>query len=222
MRTPKGFVFSLKVPKSITHEKGLVGCEAEVEEFIKVAHILDEKLGVVVFQFPFFDKWQVKDRREFTDRLIPFLKKLPSGYKFAIEIRNKQWLDAEFAGMLRAYNVALVLQDFSLMPQPNELTFDPITADFTYIRWLGDRKVIETLTQTWNKVVDDKTNRLASWVVYCQQIQKRGIAQYIYANNHFEGFSPATVNKFRNLWSAKGLGELADPRPIQREKLLFD
>jgi uncharacterized protein YecE (DUF72 family) len=222
LRTPKGFVFSLKVPQTITHEKGLVACEAEFEEFTKVVDILDEKLGVVVFQFPFFDKWKITDRHEFTDRLIPFLKKLPLDYKFAIEIRNKQWLDAEFADMLRVYKVALVLQDFSLMPHPNELTFDPITADFTYIRWLGDRKGIEALTQTWNKVVVDKTDRLASWVDYCQEIQKRGVKQYIYANNHFEGFSPATANKFRDLWAAKGLGQLAKPRPIQREGSLFE
>jgi uncharacterized protein YecE (DUF72 family) len=221
LRTPKGFVFSLKVPQTITHEKMRVACAAEFEEFIKVVHILDEKLGVVVFQFPFFDKWRVKDRHEFTDRLIPFLKKLPSGYKFAIEIRNKQWLDAEFAEMIRTYKVGLVLQDLSYMPLPTELDFDPITADFTYIRWLGDRKGIETRTQTWNKVVDDKTDRLISWVDYCQQIQKRGIKQYIYANNHFEGFSPATVAKFRGLWSERGLGELAT-RSIKRESSLFE
>jgi uncharacterized protein YecE (DUF72 family) len=80
LRTPKGFVFSLKVPQTITHEKGLVACEAEFEEFTKVVDILDEKLGVVVFQFPFFDKWKITDRHEFTDRLIPFLKKLPLDY----------------------------------------------------------------------------------------------------------------------------------------------
>jgi hypothetical protein len=41
------------------------------------------------------------------------------------------------------------------MPHPSELsrTFDPITADWTYIRWLGDRKGIERITTTWDKPI---------------------------------------------------------------------
>ena len=46
--------------------------------------------------------------------------------------------------------IALVLQDISDVPVFAELTkkFDPITTDWTYIRWLGDRKGIEKLTMT--------------------------------------------------------------------------
>jgi hypothetical protein len=42
------------------------------------------------------------------------------------------------------------------MPSPSELTFDPITTDWTYIRWLGDRKAIETQTTNWDKTVVDR------------------------------------------------------------------
>ena len=34
-RTPENFVFSVKVPQTITHEKVLVECDAELEEFLK-------------------------------------------------------------------------------------------------------------------------------------------------------------------------------------------
>jgi len=64
---------------------------------------------------------------------VPFLAKLPNSYKFAIEIRNRNWLDAEFATLLRARSVALVLQDRSWMPSPSELKFDPITAAWTWL-----------------------------------------------------------------------------------------
>ena len=71
--------------------------------------------------------------------LTPFLKKLPTDHKFVIEIRNKTWLDARFADVLREYNVALALTDTSFMPRPWEMKekFDLITADFAYVRWLG-------------------------------------------------------------------------------------
>jgi uncharacterized protein YecE (DUF72 family) len=221
-RTPPGFVFSLKVPQSITHQKALVDCDAEFEEFLAVISGLGEKLGLIVFQFPFFDKFKIKDRHEFTDRLIPFLKKLPGAYRFAMEIRDKAWLDAELADTLRAFKVALVLQDLSFMPHPTDLRFDPITADVTYIRWLGDRKGIERQTMTWDKIVEDKTRKLNGWVDYCQQIRKRGVKQYIYANNHYEGHGPATIEKFRSLWSSKGLGEVGKLRKANVRTSLFD
>ena len=44
-----GFIFSLKVPRTITHEKVLVECDKEFEEFVDTAHVLDEKLGPIVF-----------------------------------------------------------------------------------------------------------------------------------------------------------------------------
>jgi hypothetical protein len=60
--------------------------------------------------------------------------------------------------MLREYNVAFVLQDQSWMAGSAELfeKYDPVTADFTYIRWLGDRKGIEKLTKVWDKAIIDR------------------------------------------------------------------
>ena len=49
LQTPPGFIFSLKVPRTITHEKVLVECDKEFEEFVDTAHVLDEKLGPIVF-----------------------------------------------------------------------------------------------------------------------------------------------------------------------------
>jgi uncharacterized protein YecE (DUF72 family) len=34
-RTPEDFIFSVKVPQVITHEKALVDCDSEFEEFVK-------------------------------------------------------------------------------------------------------------------------------------------------------------------------------------------
>ena len=223
LKTPQGFVFSVKAPQSITHDKVLVNCDAEIKEFLDTISILGEKLGPIVFQFPYFDNSQMRDAFAFTDRLIPFLNKLPKNYRFAVEIRNRKWLDAELADLLRTLKIALVLQDIRSMPGPQELKFDPVTADWTYIRWLGDRKGIEAVTQTWDRIVEDKTARLSSWVDYCQRIQRRGVKQYIYANNHYEGFSVATVEKFRNIWRGRGFPELDKPLRIRpKEPSLFE
>jgi hypothetical protein len=46
-RTPDGFVFSAKVPQTITHDKVLVDCDAELKEFLDTIGILGDKLGPV-------------------------------------------------------------------------------------------------------------------------------------------------------------------------------
>jgi len=142
-RTPDDFIFAVKVPQVITHEKVLVDCASEFEEFVKTMDILGPKLGPMVFQFPVFDKWKFPKQDSFLTVLAPFLEKLPADHKFAIEIRNKTWLDAKFADLLREHNVALALTDTSFMPRPWEMKekFELITADFTYVRWLGDRSL---------------------------------------------------------------------------------
>ena len=114
------------MPQTVTHEKVLVGCDPEMKQFVEAMGILGEKLGPMVLQFPFFNKAVFKSQTDFLDRLIPFLKYLPQDYRFAVEIRNREWLDAQFARVLRDFHVALVLQDQSRMPPPNELSKDSI------------------------------------------------------------------------------------------------
>ena len=69
-------------------------------------------------------------------------------------------------GLLR-HNVAVALTDTSFMPRPWEMkgALDLVTADFVYVRWLGNRKGIAEQTTTWGKTVVDRQDDLRSWVV---------------------------------------------------------
>jgi uncharacterized protein YecE (DUF72 family) len=62
---------------------------------------LGEKLGPLLFQFPYFNKKAFLGLNDFLARLVPFLKKLIKGYRFAVEIRNKNWLVPQFVEALR-------------------------------------------------------------------------------------------------------------------------
>ena len=220
-RTPDGFLFALKAPQVITHEKVLVGCEPELAEFLDVVGLLGNKLGPILFQFPFFPKSTFEDRHAFFDRLVPLLKILPRGYKFAAEIRNRSWLDAELVGLLREHRVALVLLDQSRMPDPTELKFDVVTTDWSYLRWLGDRRAIEAQTTTWNKTILDRSAELTRWVDFCYQLLKRGIVIYAYANNHYAGHAPATLREFQDLWRSRGFPPLPPPPSLGPQAFLF-
>jgi uncharacterized protein YecE (DUF72 family) len=202
-KTPPDFIFAAKVPQIITHEKVLLSCEREFEEFIDTMRLLDDKLGPLLLQFPYFKETDFA-AGDFLTRLRSFLKRLKgTAIRYAIEIRNKAWLDQKFADILREYNIAFVLQDQGWMPRPHQLKFDYITADFAYVRLLGDRKGIEKQTKAWDKVIVDRSRELRSWVDTCQQIVKRGAPTFVYINNHYAGHAPATVAEFLRLWGAK-------------------
>jgi uncharacterized protein YecE (DUF72 family) len=201
-KTPPGFILSAKIPQVITHEKVLQDCDEDLKHFLETMNLMGDKLGPLLFQFGYFNEKAFKSRGEFLARLKPFLKSLPKGYKFALEIRNKNWLTAEFFDLLRTHQVAFALIDQAWMPGASEIfeKFDPITADFTYIRLLGDRKGIEQKTKVWDKVIVDRSRDLRSWVDVCERTTRRGVSTYVYVNNHYAGHAPATVASFLKLW----------------------
>src|ERR1700676_467045 len=216
-KTPEGFVFAAKVPQVITHEKMLLDCDAEFTEFIETMDLLGKKLGPLLFQFGYFNKSVFPGVNDFLARLRPFLKKLPKDHKFAVEIRNKSWLVPPFVEALRECGVALALIDQSWMPRPAQWfeKFDPITADFTYVRWLGDRKGIEKQTKVWDKIIVDRRAELTEWVEVLKKVHERRIQILAFANNHFQGFGPGTLEEFKKLWGRQAGTETKRNRTVQ-------
>lgn len=205
LKTPPGFIFAAKIPQLITHEKVLVDCDDDLTHFLKTMDALGEKLGPLLFQFGYFNKSAFKSQAEFLAKLKLFLKKLPKGYMFAVEIRNKYWIDQKYVDVLRENNVAMALIDQSWVPRPWEMKnkIDLATTDWTYVRWLGDRKGIEQQTKTWDKVIIDRKSELKNWVdVLKQMVNDKKIRKLFgFMNNHYTGHSPATVKLFTDLWN---------------------
>ena len=220
-KTPPGFLFAAKVPQSITHEKLLLDCEEEFQEFVERMQLLGTKLGVLLLQFPYFNKQAFRSVDGFLERLAPFLEHLPKGVRFALEVRNKYWLGPRLFDLLRSRGVALAFTDHPWMPRPGEWfqKGDPVTADFSYVRWLGDRKGIEERTKTWDKTIVDRRGELTEWANVCWKISARGIPIFAYANNHYAGHAPATVRLFQEIWEKEGRGaESAEDRGAARSQ----
>ncbi len=202
-KTPDRFLFAAKVPQTITHEKVLEKCEGQMKNFLAVMDLLGEKLGPLLLQFPYFNKKKFATVNDFLKRLVPFLEQLPAGYRFAVEVRNKNWLGEPLLAVLRERGIALALVDHPWLPRPRDLLkrINPLTAEFTYIRWLGDRKGIEEQTKTWGKVIVDRRRELLEWVEACRKLSRARVEIFGYANNHYAGHAPATVRQFLELWN---------------------
>lgn len=202
-RTPTGFTFAAKFPSAITHQKLLVDCERETDEFLGVMELLGEKLGPLLLQFPYFNQEVMPNPDEFLSRLARYLERLPGRHRYAVEVRNKNWLAQPLLDLLRKHGVALALVDQVWMPTITQLAekFDVLTADFTYIRWIGDRKRIEKQTKTWDKIIINRERETHIWARYIRQFLHRGETVYAYYNNHYAGFGPGSIALFNNTWN---------------------
>lgn len=192
-RTPADFVFAAKAPQTITHERFLQDCQEELAAFLAVMGRLGERLGPVLFQFPYFSKKKGVTFTDFMHRLTPFLEALPAERPpLAVEVRNKTWLTPPLFDLLREHNVALALIDHPWMAPPEALAaMDGIlTGPFAYIRWLGDRYAIEKITKVWDAPVLDRRERLEQWAAVIRGIASGGRPVFGYVNNHYSGFAP--------------------------------
>lgn len=183
--TPDGFIFSAKVPRTITHEKVLRDCDRELSEFLGRMDILGDKLGPLLFQFPYGFKVS-----EF-DTLASFIGALPSGYRFVIEVRHKSWLGDRFYGLLEENGIPLAMIDHPWMPR-----IDRLTGPFAFVRWLGDRKGIEKKTKTWDRIIVDRTDALRWWAERIRGMLARGVDVFGYFNNHYAGYAPGSLESF--------------------------
>ena len=134
--TPEGFVFCPKMVQTVTHERELVGCQAETQAFLDRMSMLGDKLGPVVLQF----HYQFKPDR--MGVLATYLESLPENRRFAVEVRNRGWLTDGFYQVLNEHRTALVLGDLHYMPR-----LDVVTTDFVYVRWLAESGRAQRLLQ---------------------------------------------------------------------------
>jgi len=195
-RTPENFGFSLKVPQTITHEKALVNCGAEVDAFISAARRLRNKLLCCLLQFGYFNRKAFDDLDAFLARLDPFLTTWPKDVPVAVEIRNKAWMVPSFVECLRGQNAVWALADQEWMPTPWYLVnkMDVITGPFAYIRLLGDRAAVDALTPTLDHIVIDRTDQIQANAQAIKKLSER-VQVVGFVNNHFAGYSPETIRQ---------------------------
>ena len=207
-RTPDTFRFALKMPGEVTHERRLRGGDDVVKTFCKRAELLGDKLGVILVQMP--PDFTPADR----SALEAFVKRLPSGFRFAMEFRHPGWLEGDILGLLRSAGVGHTLSDGPWIPRDRlmDRALEP-TADFAYFRWLGDRPQFED----YSELLFDRSAEISRWADVLKELSGQVREIYGFFNNHYEGHSPASARRL-----LRGLGQpVIDPDELDPQLSLF-
>jgi len=135
-QVPADFQFAMKVTDEITvkkfpnlarfgHRAGqpnehFLNAQLFADAFLRPCEPFQNNIGLLMFEFSKFYPSDYEHGREFVADLDKFLGQLPKGWPFAIEIRNKHWLQPDYFACLASHKVAHVLNSWNAMPPVNE------------------------------------------------------------------------------------------------------
>ena len=129
---PRGFRFSVKLPRTITHEARLAGVEALIDRFCAEAGALGPKLGCVLVQLPPSLRFDAPVARAALAALRARFACL-----LACEARHGSWFGAEATALLRELGVTRVIAD----PPAGEPGPYAASAPVAYVRLHGSPRI---------------------------------------------------------------------------------
>jgi uncharacterized protein YecE (DUF72 family) len=210
--TGSEFRFACKLPREITHLKRLHDCGTELQSFLRAMETLAPKLHVLVIQLP--PSFAPKDGRI---ALRKFLEQLPRDFRYAIEFRHPGWHRPQIIRLLEKHRVCWVWADSSPLNERNLAPFEflPRTTDFIYLRLLGDYATKYDSDggrlHHYGKLLWKREAALESWSLRLERHLSDVRSDWIFVNNHFEGFAPESCQRL-----AKRLGfELLLPSEME-------
>lgn len=203
-QVPDGFLFSLKVPQEITHERRLVDCGDVLTRFCRRAALLGPALGPLVAQLSPDFRPSLATRHA----LEAFLADLPADFRWAIEFRHPAWLVGGTLDRLAAHRVALVLADGRWIPRSTmlDLALQP-TTDFAYVRWIGSGRGPEDFSRSQI----DRRHDMGLWAAVLERLSDRVDLLLGYFSNQYEGHGPHSVRVLERL-----LGGSARPEAVRQ------
>ncbi len=130
---PGGFRFSVKIPKLISHERGLRRARDPLARFLDESAGLGAKRGPLLLQLP--PSFEYDDRR--VGRFFDLLRGMHTG-PVACEPRHASWLSERAARTLARFEVARVAAD---PPRAAGLDEPAGWSGLVYYRWHGSPRM---------------------------------------------------------------------------------
>ena len=214
-QTPETFRWGFKIPEQITvpiwpvHPRygALSGREnptfldAELldQGFLRALEPYRKKIGVLIFEFGTMKHRRCESLADFVKALDGFLARLPAGWRYAVEIRNPEFLRLSYFACLRAHGVTHVYSSWTRMPEigeqmaiPDSQTSDVLVARALLRRGRPYEDAVRQFTP-YDRVqeVNEPVRRGLRELIDIARVDGR--PAFIFVNNRLEGNSPGTI-----------------------------
>ena len=222
-QVPDGFQFAPKVCGDITLKQfphltrfgsragkvnpHFLNATAFSDSFLSRWEAVRHKVGLITFEFSRFGPADFARGAQFVKALDAFLGKLPRGWPYGVELRNRQWLRPEYFAVLAGHGVTHIYNAWSDMPPVSEQVTLP--GSETNPALLAMRLLVRegrTFDQAvkkfspYDKIQDpNPEGRMAATDLARRGLRSNGKTRImVLVGNRFEGHSPGTVNAIVN------------------------
>jgi uncharacterized protein YecE (DUF72 family) len=218
-QVPDDFRFAIKVTDAITlkrfpnlprfgvragtRNEHFLNADLFEKAFLGPCESIRKNIGVIMFEFSRFWPPDYEHGRDFVADLDAFLARLPKGWPYAIEMRNKAWLHDAYFQCLATHGVTHLFNSWEAMPPVNEQMALPgsrTNPDLVVARCLlkPGRKFEEAVKmfqpyERTHEINDGVRQAVADLVIEGERFEPRR-KTYIYINNRLEGNSLATLD----------------------------
>lgn len=127
---PPHFKFTFKVPKTVTHAKGLQFNVEDLERFTETVAQAGDKKGCLLIQLP---PSVTSDKGEELEGILECLRSDATGWRIAVEFRHNSWYNSTVYRMLQNFGAGMVEHDMPKSATP-QVT---VAEDFRYLRFHG-------------------------------------------------------------------------------------
>ncbi len=217
-QVPADFQFALKVTDQITIKRfanlprfgrragtvneDFLNADRFESAFLGPCREFRGNIGLLIFEFSRISSGEFERGRDFVAVLGQFLARLPAGWRYGVEIRNRTFLQPEYFEALARHGAAHVYNSWSDMPSLSEQLALPgsrTSPDFFGARLLlkPGRKYEEAVKQfsPYDRIRDPYPEARAAGAALIQDTRSRGGATrgFLYVNNRFEGNALETL-----------------------------
>jgi uncharacterized protein YecE (DUF72 family) len=208
---PDSLKFGLKVPEEVTCEvfpkharygpraglknESFLNADAFRALFLEPLEPYASRVVPLIFEFGSRSTAPIP----FIDQLDRFLDALPAGFRYSVEVRNREFLCPRYFEALRAHNIAHVFNSWTRMPPISEQAAIPgaFTTDFTVVRaLLRPGRAYEDAVKIfspYDQIREENPEAREALRALIKRMREERRAAYIFVNNRLEGNAPETI-----------------------------
>jgi len=167
--------------------------------FLRPLEPYRDRVGALIFEFGTLPRRHYDGVAPFAADLARFLAALPAGWRYSVEIRNREFFDEPYFQVLRDANAAHVFNSWTRMPELPVQAAETaaFTADFTVARALlrpgrAYAQAVERF-QPYREIQEPHPPAREGLKEILDRARRKKQLAFLFVNNRLEGNAPGTI-----------------------------